>query len=132
LIVGEESSKTWCVKSWDGSRLVNVIMSPGLGPVVTEILSKIFSGKSFLGGEDSRSESFSLSFVKGEDTGWLVFLSFSFSGEILNDGSHEDIVSVSLELDWDFSFVSGVTIVSWEEIGSSLLNEIIIRVRVGG
>jgi hypothetical protein len=104
-------------------------MSPGFGPVETEVFSESFTCKSFLGGEDSRSNGFSLGFVKSEDTGWSSILIFTFGSEILDNGSHEDIVSICLELNWNFSFVSSVSIISWEVI--FLLNKIIITVGIG-
>ena len=142
LIVSKESSHEWSITDWDGSRLVNIIMSPGLSPVETEVFGKSITCKSFLGGEDGGSKSFSLGLVKSENTVWSsffifsicifsgIFSEFSFGGEILNGGSHELIISVSLEIKWNFSFVTSMTVVSWEEI--FLLNEIVIRVRVGG
>ena len=138
LIVSKESSHEWSITDWDGSRLVNIIMSPGLSPVETEVFGKSITCKSFLGGEDGGSKSFSLGLVKSENTVWSsffifsicifsgIFSEFSFGGEILDSGSHELIISISLEINWNFSFISGMTIISWEEI--FLLNEIIIRV----
>jgi len=52
VIVGEESDHHWCVADWDRSGLVNVIVSPGFGPVETEVFLEGFTCKSFLGGED--------------------------------------------------------------------------------
>ena len=138
LIVSKESSHEWSITDWDGSRLVNIIMSPGLSPVETEVFGKSITCKSFLGGEDGGSKSFSLGLVKSENTVWSsffifsvskftgIFSEFSFSGEILDGGSHELIIGVSLEVEWNLSFVSSVSIVSWEEI--FLLNEIIFAI----
>jgi hypothetical protein len=133
LVVSEESGQKWSIQDWDRAGFVDIVVSPGLGPVVVKVFSKSWSSESFFGGEDGGSYSFSLSFVKSENSSWLSFFwiilwEFTFGGEILNDGSHEDIVIVSLEVNWDLSLVSSVSVISWEEI--FLLNEIVIGVRV--
>ena len=72
-------------------------MSEGLGTVGGEVGVESSTLNSFVGTENLGGEASELSFIHGEDTGWVVILVFSFGAVVVHDGVHEDI---SIKVVW--------------------------------
>jgi hypothetical protein len=59
-----------------------------------------------VGSENFGSEGLGLSFIEGENTGgFTTVIILSFESIVAQDGSHEKIITTSLEVGWDDSFV---------------------------
>ena len=109
-------------------------MSPSLGEVCAHIFFLSGTFDALVGSKNFLCKGFGIRFLEVEITGWDTIFIGSFSSVVVEDGSHEEIIRISVESSWDGSVVdttSEFTGLSWHVVTNH--SEIVIRrIRIGG
>merc|ERR1711998_491326 len=110
LVGEEESGEGTSLSGLDGTGLHNIEVAPGLVEVGVEVRGEGITGEASVGAEDLGHEGLSGGLVEGEDTGGLAvderaILKLIAVSALLSvvgdDGSHEDVISVTGEVGGD-------------------------------